>query len=76
MTEKIFDVYTVVPSQKEGDKDRWRMIGAAFGNTDGSITVLFDGPNGNNKLVLRKPEPIPEIPAPVSQAQGRPWGTA
>ena len=43
------------------ERDRWRAVGVAFSNRDGSISVMLDALPQNGRLVLQVPKE-PERP--------------
>lgn len=47
------DVFAVLPPFKEGGKNRWVRIGAAFSNRDGSLSVLLDALPVDGKMQIR-----------------------
>ena len=49
-------VYTISEGEHP-NQDRWRAIGAAFVNSDGSMNVLLDALPINGKLHIRDPKP-------------------
>ena len=52
--EKTLRVYTIVKSDKEGQKDFWQSIGRAFENKDGSLNVRLNALPINGQLHIRE----------------------
>ncbi len=52
------DAFAITPAAKEGEKDWWTRIGAAFANRDGSISIslrsLPCSAGGEARIVLRE----------------------
>jgi hypothetical protein len=50
---QIYDVFTIIESNKEDIKNRWNKIGTGFLNRDGSINVILDAYPANGRLQVR-----------------------
>lgn len=50
---QIYDVFTIIESNKEEVKNRWNKIGTGFLNRDGSINVIMDAYPANGRLQVR-----------------------
>lgn len=53
MENQIYDVFTIIESNKEDIKNRWNKIGTGFLNRDGSINVILDAYPANGRLQVR-----------------------
>lgn len=50
---QIYDVFTIIETNKEDVKNRWNKIGTGFLNRDGSINVILDAYPANGRLHVR-----------------------
>jgi hypothetical protein len=51
---KTYKVYTIVKSEKDGQKDFWQPVGRAYPNKDGSLTVRLNALPTNGQLHIRE----------------------
>ena len=51
---KTLKVYTIVKSDKEGQKDFWQNIGRAYENKDGSLNLKLNALPINGQLHIRE----------------------
>lgn len=50
---QIYDIFTIIETNKEDVKNRWNKIGTGFLNRDGSINVILDAYPANGRLNVR-----------------------
>jgi hypothetical protein len=50
---QIYDVFTIIETNKEDAKNRWNKIGTGFLIRDGSINVILDAYPANGRLHVR-----------------------
>ncbi len=50
---QLYDVFTIIETNKDDVKNRWNKIGTGFLNRDGSINVVLDAYPANGRLQVR-----------------------
>lgn len=50
---QLYDVFTIIETNKEDVKNRWNKIGTGFLNRDGSLNVILDAYPANGRLHIR-----------------------
>lgn len=51
------EVYTVIESRREGDRNYWHRVGSAWKNRDGSLSIKLNSLPMNGELIVKKPRP-------------------